>query len=39
MTLTLRGRIVVAALTLVLAALVGYVTAELGTPCYLTTIR
>lgn len=38
MTLTLRGRVVVAAL-LALAALVGYVTAEVGTTCYLTTIR
>lgn len=39
MTLTRRGRVVVVALVLALAALVGYVTAELGTTCYLTTIH
>lgn len=39
MTLTLRGRVVVAALILALAALVGYVTAEIGTTCYAATIR
>lgn len=39
MTLTRRGRIVAVALTLALAALAGYVTADLGTTCYLTTIR
>lgn len=39
MTLTPRGRVVVVALVLALAALVGYVTADLGTTCYLTTLR
>lgn len=37
MRLTARGR-AVAALALLLAAAVGYLTADLGTACYLSTI-
>lgn len=39
MTLTLRGRVVVAALILAAAVLVGFLTAHLGVPVYMETIR
>ena len=39
MTLTLRGRVVVAALLVLAAVLVGFLTAHLGVPVYMETIR
>lgn len=39
MTLTRRGRIVAAALIVITAAAVGYLTAHYGTACYMETIR